>query len=173
MKGKINQCAAHLKGKRIQLCIMILLNSGSVVQTLRGRRRLTGQKKTHYKYFKNPETYRTCYKLVVRVICCHTVPLSDVMQRKLVQWLHSHGERRAALWYEKYWTGDRGNRCKAHGGVGGTNNNNGTEGRWGGAKKFICGNSCSTLSPQQVILLITNCAYTLPKLCLKFCLNSA
>jgi len=61
-----------------------------------------------------------------------------------VEWLHAHGESGAGRSFEKYWTGDRGNWTKGHGGVGGTNNNNGTEGRWGGAKKFICGNSGST-----------------------------
>ena len=104
------------------------------------------QKKTHYKYFKNPDTYRKFYKILVRVTRCHTIPLANVMQRKLVQWLHAHGEPKAAVWFEKYWTGERGDWTKGHGGVGGTNNNinNGTEGRWGGAKKFICCNSGST-----------------------------
>jgi hypothetical protein len=65
------------------------------------------------------------------------------MQRKLVQCLHVHCEAKAEVWFEKYWTGERGNWTKGHNGVGGTNNNNGTEGRWGGAKKFICCNSGS------------------------------
>jgi hypothetical protein len=72
------------------------------------------------------------------------------MQSKLVQRLHNHGERTAANWFKKYWTGERGNWSKGHGGVGGIkstlNNNNGTEGSrwWGGEKKFICSNSGST-----------------------------
>jgi hypothetical protein len=99
---------------------------------------------THFKYFKNPDTYRKFYKTLVRVTCCHTIPLADVMQRKLVQWLHARGESKAGVWFKKYWTGERGNWIKGHGGVGGTNNNNGTEGRWGGAKRFICCNSGST-----------------------------
>ncbi len=66
------------------------------------------------------------------------------MQRKLVQWLNARGESKAAVWFEKYWTGERGDWTKGHCGVGGTNNNNGMEGRWGGAKKFICSNSGST-----------------------------
>ena len=54
------------------------------------------QKKTHHKYFVNLETYRTWYKLVVRATRCHTVPLSDVFQRRLVQWLRTNEEPRAA-----------------------------------------------------------------------------
>jgi hypothetical protein len=102
------------------------------------------QKKTHYKYFKNPDTYRKFYKIHVKMSRCYTIPLADIMQRKLVQWLHAHGESKAGVWFEKYWTSERGNWTKDHDGVGGTNNNNGTERRWGEAKKFICSNSCST-----------------------------
>ncbi len=75
------------------------------------------QKKTHFKYFKNPEHYRKFYKILVRVTRCSSIPLSDVMQRKLVLWLRSRGERKAADWFEKYWTGDSGNWTRVHGGV--------------------------------------------------------
>ena len=54
------------------------------------------QKKTHHKYFVNLETYRTWYKLVVRATRCHTVPLSDVFQRRLVLWLLTNGKPRAS-----------------------------------------------------------------------------
>ncbi len=67
-----------------------------------------------------------------------------VLPSKLVQWLRDGGEHTAANRLEKYWTGDCRHWTKAHGGVGGVNNNNGTEGRWGGLKKFVCGNSGST-----------------------------
>ena len=104
------------------------------------------QKKTHHKYFVNLETYRTWYKLVVRATRCHTVPLSDVFQRRLVQWLRTNEEPRAASWFEKYWTGDRGNWSRGHAGVAGTNNNNGLESRWKKFKAAVCGGSGSTSS---------------------------
>ena len=65
-------------------------------------------------------------------IRCSTVALSNVLQRKMLAWLRTRGDSRAADWLEEYWTGDRGNWTLAHGGVGGTHNNNGTEGRWKG-----------------------------------------
>jgi hypothetical protein len=71
------------------------------------------------------------YTIVVRVTHFHTVPLSDIMQRKLVQWLHNLGELKAAIWFQTYWTGERGKWAKAHSVVGGTNNTNGTEGGGG------------------------------------------
>jgi hypothetical protein len=42
-----------------------------------------------------------------------------------------------------YWTEDRGNNAGnwtlEHGGVGGTNNNNSTEGQWAGFKSAVAG----------------------------------
>jgi exosortase len=89
-------------------------------------------------------TYRTWYKLLVRATRCHTVALSEVFQRKLVQWLDKHGEKKAATWFHKYWTGERGNWTLGHAGVGGTNNNNGLESRWKKFKSAIQGGSGST-----------------------------
>ena len=102
------------------------------------------QKKTHYKFFKDAANYRRFNKILVSATRCSSVALSIVSQSKLFQRLLDCGERRAAEWFEKYWTSERGNWTKAHAGVGGTNNNNGTEGRWDGLKKFVCGNNGST-----------------------------
>jgi hypothetical protein len=60
--------------------------------------------------------------------------------------LRAHHEQRAADWFEEYWTGERGNYTLAHAGVGGTNNNCGTEGRWNGVKKEVCGSAGTTTS---------------------------
>ncbi len=102
------------------------------IQGLRGRRRRI----TSTSRILTTTAFSTRLLSELGFIRCHTVPLSDqaqdVMQSKLVQWQHNYSERKAAIWFEKYWTGDRGNWSKAHG-VGGTDNNNGTEGRWEGS----------------------------------------
>ena len=116
LKKKIGQCAAHLTG-------------------------IAWQKKLHRKYFKNQSTYRRFYQLLVSTTRSSSVALSNVLQRKMIQWLRARGENRAAEWIAEYWTGDRGNWTLAHAGVGGTNNNNGTEGRWGGFKSAVAGTS--------------------------------
>jgi hypothetical protein len=67
------------------------------------------QKKSHVKNFKDQGNYRKFYKILVRVTRSWSLALSIVLQRKLVGWLHRHGESRAADWYEKYCVGDRGN----------------------------------------------------------------
>ncbi len=43
-------------------------------------------------------------------------------------------------WMKAEWfDGDRGNYMLAHSEIGGSNNNNGTEGNWGGLRKAVCG----------------------------------
>jgi len=102
LEDKILQCAAHLTG-------------------------ISWQKKSHYKYFHNPDAnYKPLYKMLVPATKCPSVPLGEVVQRKLVQWLKDRIESRAAEWFKKYWTGDRGHYMLAHSEIGGTNNNNGT-----------------------------------------------
>ncbi len=108
---------------------------------------LTGiawQKKTQSKYFDSAQKYKAYYRLVVRATRCSSVSLATVVQRAIVRWLRERGEAAAADWFETYWTGRRGNWTLAHGGIAGTNNNNGTEGNWGGMKKAVLGTSCST-----------------------------
>jgi len=117
---KILQCAAHLTG-------------------------VSWQKKSHYKYFHNPDAnYKPFYKMLVPATKCPSVALGEIVQRKLMQWLKDRNESRAAEWFKKYWTGDRGHYMLAHSEIGGTNNNNGTESRWQAMQKAVCGNSGST-----------------------------
>ena len=119
MKGKVLQCAAHMTG-------------------------IAWQKRLHRKYFKNQATYKRFYKLLVQITRSSSVALSNVLQRKLVEWLHSNGERVAGEWVRDYWTGERGKYTKAHAGVCVPNNNNGVEGRWGSMKPFVAGTSGAT-----------------------------
>ena len=121
LKDSILQCGAHLTG-------------------------IAWQKRSHTRYFQDQETYRKFYKLVVRCLRCSTVALANILQMKLVQWLRSRDEPRAADWFDEYWTGPRGHYMLAHCGVGGTNNNCGVEGGWNGVKKEICGTAGSTSS---------------------------
>ena len=86
----------------------------------------------------------TFYKLLVRAIRCSSLALSFVIHRAIVQWLRNQSEARAAEWFEKYWTGVRGNYMLAHSEIGGTNNNNGTEGNWAGLKKAGFGTAGAT-----------------------------
>ena len=114
LKGKVLQCSSHLTG-------------------------IAWQKKLHHKYFKNLNVYRTFYKLLVMATRCSSIALSNVLQRKMIAWLRARNEHMAADWMYEFWTGERGNWTLAHGGVGGTHTNNGTEGRWGGFKSAVAG----------------------------------
>jgi hypothetical protein len=119
LADKTLQCAAHLTG-------------------------IAWQKRSHTKYFKQFETYRKFYRLIVRILRCSSVALAYVLQRKIIEWLLARKEVKAAEWFDDYWTGERGNYILAHGGVGGTNNNCSTEGNWLGMKQAVCGTSGST-----------------------------
>ena len=121
LADKILQCAAHLTG-------------------------IAWQKRSHTKYFDNQKTYKMFYKLIVRCLRCSSTALAIVLQSKIVDWLRARHEQKAADWFEEYWTGDRGNYMLAHAGVGGTNNNCGTEGGWNGVKKEVCGSAGTTTS---------------------------
>ena len=102
LKDKILQCAAHLTG-------------------------IAWQKKSHTKFFDDPKNYKKFYKLLVRCLRCSSTALATILQIKLVEWLRSNDEPRAADWFEEYWTGERGNYMLAHAEVGGTNNNCGVD----------------------------------------------
>ena len=136
---KILQCAAHLTG-------------------------IAWQKKSHTKYFDNQKTYTTFYKLLVRSLRCSSTALAYVIQRAIVVWLADNKEPRAAEWFEKYWTGLRGHYMLAHAEIAGTNNNNGTEGNWGGVKKAVCGSTVEPQDPPRACM----CG-RLFRLCFAFC----
>ena len=119
LADKILQCAAHLTG-------------------------IAWNKRSHTRFFSEFATYKQFYKLIVRLLRCSSVALAYVLQRKVVEWLIARDEARAAEWFQDYWTGERGHYMLAHAGVGGTNNNCGTEGNWLGVKKAVCGTAGST-----------------------------
>ena len=99
-----------------------------------------------YKVFDDQKTYKRFYKLLVRCLRCSSTALATILQQKIVEWLRSNDETRAADWFEEYWTGERGNYTLAHAEVGGTNNNCGVEGGWNGVKKEVCGTAGATSS---------------------------
>ena len=123
LKDKILQCAAHLTG-------------------------IAWQKRSHTKFFDNQATYKRFYKLLVRCLRCSSTALATILQDKIVDWLRSNKEPRAADWFEEYWTGERGNYTLAHAEVGGTNNNCGVEGGWNGVKKEVCGTAAGPGRPR-------------------------
>jgi hypothetical protein len=121
LKDKILQCAAHLTG-------------------------IAWQKRSHTRFFDNQATYKYFYKLVVLCLRCSNTALATILQRKIVEWLRMRNEPRTAVWFDEYWTGERGNYMLTHSEVGGTNNNCGVEGGWNGVKKEVCGTAGSTSS---------------------------
>ncbi len=81
---------------------------------------------------------------MVRALRCSSLALAYVIHRAIVQWLLNHDKEREAGWFKMYWMRVRGNYMQAHSEIGGTNNDNGTEGNWGGLKKAVCETAGST-----------------------------
>jgi hypothetical protein len=98
------------------------------------------------------ETYRKFYKLVVQCLRCSSTAPTIILQRKLVEWLCTRHEPRAAAWFGKYWTGGRRNYMVAQStrtvksAAPWANNNLGVEGNRNGVKEAVCGTAGSTFS---------------------------
>jgi hypothetical protein len=71
--------------------------------------------------------------------------LAAAIQDEIVGWLRRDGENGAAAWFERYWTGDRGNYTNASAGYAGNNNAQGIESRWRYMKREVCGTAGQNL----------------------------
>jgi hypothetical protein len=69
--------------------------------------------------------------------------LAAAIQDEIACWLHTVGENCAAAWFERYWTGERGNYTNASAGYSGNNYSQGIESRWLYLKQEVCGNCCT------------------------------
>ena len=66
------------------------------------------QKKFRFK-FKIEDNCIEITKLTTRLPDAHTTQLATALQDEISDWLRTVGENAAAAWFERYWTGDRGN----------------------------------------------------------------
>ena len=71
--------------------------------------------------------------------------MAAAIQDEIVEWLRKDGENGAAAWFERYWTGDRGNYTNASAGYSGNNNAQGIESRWRYMKRDVCGTAGQNL----------------------------
>ena len=77
--------------------------------------------------FKIEANYIEFTKLTTRLLDAHTTQLATAIQDEIFDWLRTVGENTAAAWFERYWTGDRGNYTNASAGYSGNNNAQGIE----------------------------------------------
>ena len=66
------------------------------------------QLKAHPVHGTVQDLWTTCHKFVKRVMLANIEPQAEFLQQKVVMWLHEKKQTTAALWFEKYWTGRRG-----------------------------------------------------------------
>jgi hypothetical protein len=71
--------------------------------------------------------------------------LAAAIQDEIADWLRTVGENRASAWFQRYWTGERGNYTKASACYSGNNNAQGIESRWRYLKQVVCGTASKNL----------------------------
>jgi hypothetical protein len=64
--------------------------------------------------------------------------LAAAIQEEIADWLCTVGENGAAAWFQRYWTGERGNYTNASAGYAGNNNAQGIKSRWRYLKQEVC-----------------------------------
>jgi hypothetical protein len=65
------------------------------------------------------ENYIEFTKLTTRLLDAHTKQLAAAIQDEIAGWLRTVGANGAAAWFERYWTGERGNYTNALAGYSG------------------------------------------------------
>ena len=87
-------------------------------------------KKQFRKYFEKEENFLKFHQHVSRLVKAPTVALTELLQSDIVEWLERVGEKRAARWFNDYWTGEHGNYTNATAGYVGNNMSSGIEAHW-------------------------------------------
>ncbi len=70
------------------------------------------KKKFRSKFIKE-ENYIEFTKLTTRLLDAHTQQLAAAVQGEIADWLCTVGENGTAAWFQRYWTGERGNYTNA------------------------------------------------------------
>ncbi len=71
--------------------------------------------------------------------------MATAIQEEIADWLCHGGENGTATWFQRYWTGERGNYTNASAGYAGNNNAQGIESRWRYLKQEVCGTAGKNL----------------------------
>ena len=75
------------------------------------------------------ELWTRFHKYVKRIVDANTERQGEILQEKLVQWLHEKQQKTAALWFEEFWIGSRERWTRAHAGHANVRTNSSLEGR--------------------------------------------
>ena len=97
--------------------------------------------------------YDEFYPLLIRAMNCPWLSLAPIIQSKLVVWLRDKEQTRAAEWFERTWTGEKGHWMLCHSGYNAATTNNGLESTWRHLKQHTTNGSTSMHLPQFLVAL--------------------
>jgi hypothetical protein len=103
------------------------------------------RKKSFRKYFEKEENFVKFHQLFARELESPTEAIAELVQEEIVEWLKIVKEMRAAIWFEKTWTGEHGNHTNASAGYVGTNVASGIESHWKYCKRDTVGSAGSNM----------------------------
>ncbi len=110
------------------------------------------------KFIHEANYYIAFTNLRTRLLGVHTLQLAKATNDEIIDWLRTVGENYAAAWFERYWSGDRGNRTNSAACHCGNNNAQGIESCWRYMKQEVCGSANTNLRmPLRNFILLSSC----------------
>jgi hypothetical protein len=104
------------------------------------------RKKSFRKYFDKEENFIKFHQLLARSMEAPTESMASLIQDEIIVWLNDVGEKGAARWFEKTWTGEHGNYTNASAGYVATNKASGIEKNWKTIKEATIGSAGANMS---------------------------
>ena len=99
--------------------------------------------KTQRSYFVSDKVFQKLKTWLVILARCPRHKTTIYLSDRIVQWLDDVGEKKAAVWFRNYWTGERSTWDLGSAGIGCPNNNCGMESGWGRIRKAVCAGMAS------------------------------
>jgi hypothetical protein len=104
------------------------------------------RKTSFRKYFEKEDNFIKFHQLFARELEAPTEATAQLVQEEMVECLKAVKEMRAAVWFEKTWTGEHGNHTNASAGYVGNNKASGCESNCKYAKRDTVGSAGSNVS---------------------------
>ena len=106
---------------------------------------IANKRKSFLKKFSKLENWEWFHQVVHRLFEAPTIPITRLIQQKIVSDLEARGEARTAKWYLETWTGDYVNYTNATAGYVGNNKSAGIESHWKYMRRDTIGSAGSNI----------------------------
>ena len=103
------------------------------------------KRKSFLKKFSKLENWEWFHQVVHRLFEAPTIPITRLIQQKIVSDLEARGEGKAAKWFLETWTGEYGNYTNGTAGYVGNNKSAGIESHWRYMRRDTIGSAGSNI----------------------------